>query len=140
MNIDYGWILCSGGYASGGMNLAAENIKWDIMRDPMIEHYPKTGHIGYDLETEWINVKIQKIHARTFENATGIIKNLRDYNSTGAWEMELQIDSNGNKFPWDGDITGIRVFFKNLKGISMKGVKGNLFVIEIAQFEQGGNP
>ena len=120
MTLDKGWILCSGSYASGGMNLAAKGISESVGAELMTVDYPGDGHYGYDKRQYKHTLNIDEVIFGTYEDATGAAEKIRGYNATGAWYIEIQRHSDGSFYKFHNGTTGIKVLWKDIRDIEKK--------------------
>lgn len=136
--INDGWLYLSNG--TDDMKLACREIKWDILRDPDINHEVGGWNFGYDLGTKYIIVKPSGILFKTNADVSTFIDKLNEWLDLGTITLKIQRNTGGNFEALDGTNTSFPVLSpKGASGIQ-KIAKENGTVYEVSKcdFEQAG--
>lgn len=137
MGLTSGWIL---------LNNAAKKIRvenWIVDIDPSveieIEDMPLDVRIGIDLGANKRTVKCQNAWFDTQADAEEFIAYMKTMNATGAWKFEIQTNTAGAKFKFDGTNDSMDVFCMKIGGISKPAPgEGTIYKINMIVFRQAG--
>ena len=137
MGLTTGWILLN----NGAKKVKCENwvVDVDNSGEQEIEFLPSDLRIGIDLGAIKREVKCQNLWFDTKADVEEFIALMKTYNASGAWEFEIQTDTGGSKFKFNGTDDSIDVFCVKIAGISKpaKG-EGTVYKINMVTFREAG--
>ena len=134
-----GWLWVTNG--SDYLKLGTEEILWDIMVDPKIEHYYGGAHLGYDLEKKWLVLKVIGIKIKSHANYASIVSNLMAWQVAGSMILSVVRNTSNNKITFDGSNSNYPVLIKKPGLKQMQKVSPDnqdRYRIETLTFEQTG--
>jgi len=107
-DLQHGWAHINGGYVSAtGMSMTLRCL-WQLKvatPDVEIEHYPGDGQFGFDLKTRKRDVILKDVWFESSGDAAWCMYILDELNAAGAYDLELQVHSDGTTFPIVGGVT-----------------------------------
>lgn len=137
MALNKGWILLN----NSAKKIQVEN--WSLDIDPSIEmeieDLPLDARIGIDLGANKRVVKCQNLWFTTQADAEEFIAYMKTMNATGAWKFEVQTNTAGAKFKFDGTNDSMDVFCTKIGGITKPAPgEGTTYKITMAIFREAG--
>lgn len=136
--INNGWLYLSDG--TDEMKLACREIKWDAMREPEIIHEVGGWSYGYDLDIDYLIIKVSGILFKTSADHVIFETKLRSWQKSGVINLKVQRKVAGDFEPLDGTYTQIQVLaqkgWQDIQKIANE--DGEVYEIGKIAFEEAG--
>lgn len=108
---------------------------------PTIKHYSGKAHLGYSLEKQWLEWKVENIILEDHSDFSTFVDTIKDWQSDEPFTLKVK-RSSGSYIEWDGDNTSFLVLVAppGLNQMEKKspGDQDGPFYIRFVKFEQAG--